>query len=607
MTEIAGKEDKSHLDPDDLVRGPSSVGGLSFSPYGKALAFSWTKDGNSQIHISSLSRFRPTQLTNGQGTCSSPAWSPDGRLIAFFESGEGNCIRTVDPADGTCRTLIDLATGSCGDLTWSPDGSHLAFSSSMDGSSDIFAIRADGSGLSRLTSGPEQDSLPMWSPDSSRILFVSDLPGAEREREVRIIHRDGSGLHSVGLFRSASWSPDGKSLAVTSREPFHTRIGSIDLDTGLVAWFSGHEQWMWNPVCSPDGKKLACVSNKGGNSRIALYDLDTGRFSIRGPKSGICGPPEFSPDGKAVVFSHRGPKEPDGLWLLDLSSGRSRQLLDCLPDFKDRRLLAEPEETHYRSFDGLEIPAFLYRPSRLERGSPPPAVVWLHGGPNFQFFNMWHPMIQLLQSNGYVVMAPNFRGSIGYGQEFCDLKKGDWAGGDLKDVVAAADWLESTGLADGSRIALIGGSYGGYLMLMTLAKAPGRWAAGIDLFGFVNLETFYRNALDYVQLMIRSQIGTPEENSTFFRERSPINNCDTIAVPLLILHGANDRIVPLGESQQMADRLHSLGKACELKVLDGDHALHRTEGQIDYMKTILEFFDRHVGTNRPLGGSQIDS
>jgi dipeptidyl aminopeptidase/acylaminoacyl peptidase len=595
MTEIAGKEDKSHLDPDDLVRGPSSVGGFSFSPDGKAITFSWTKDGSSQIHIASLSRFRPRLLTYGQEACSSPSWSPDGKLIAFFESGEGCRIRTVDPADGTCRTLIDLATGSCSDLTWSPDGNHLAFSSSMEGSSDIFTIRADGSGLNRLTSGPEQDSSSVWSPDSSRILFVSDLPGAERDREVRIIHRDGFGLRSVGLFRSASWSPDGKQMVVTSGEPFHTKAGSIDVDTEQVAWFSMDDQWMWNPVCSPDGKKLACVSSKGGNSRIALYDLDTGRFSIRGPKSGICGPPEFSPDGNAVVFSHRGPKEPDGLWLLNLCSGRSRQLLDCLPDSINRQLLSVPEETHYTSFDGLEIPAFLYKPARLDRGSPPPAVVWLHGGPNFQFFNMWHPMIQLLQSNGYLVMAPNFRGSIGYGPEFCDMKKGDWAGGDLKDVVAAADWLESTGLADGSRIALIGGSYGGYLMLMTLAKAPGRWAAGIDLFGFVNLETFYRNALDYVQLMVRSQIGTPEENSTFYRERSPINNCDTIAAPLLILHGSEDEVVPLSESKQMADRLHSLGKTCELKVLDGDHALHRTEGQIDYMKTILEFLDRYVG------------
>jgi dipeptidyl aminopeptidase/acylaminoacyl peptidase len=269
--------------------------------------------------------------------------------------------------------------------------------------------------------------------------------------------------------------------------------------------------------------------------------------------------------------------------------------LDCLPDSIDRRLLAEPEETHYTSFDGLEIPAFLYRPARLDRGSPPPAVVWLHGGPNFQFFNMWHPMIQLLQSKGYVVMAPNFRGSIGYGNEFCDLKKGDWAGGDLKDVVAAADWLEATGQTDGSRIALVGGSYGGYLMLMALAKAPGRWAAGVDLFGFVNLETFYRNAMDHVQLMVRNQIGTPEENPTLYRERSPINNCSSITAPLLILHGANDAVVPLSESEQIADRLHSLGRICELKVFDGrDHRFQGASCQVEYMRIISEFLDRHI-------------
>ncbi len=599
MPETKGNEGNPFLDPEDLVRGPGSIGGFSFSPDGRAIAFSWRKAGSSQIHVSSLRRFKPRQLTDCQGSCSVPAWSPAGGAIAFVESGEGCCIRISDPADGTCRKLIDFPEGSCDDLAWSPDGSLLAFSLSSAGTSGIHTIRSDGSGLNRLTSGTGRDSSPEWSTDGSRLLFQSDLPGAERDREVRIVNRDGTGFRPVGLFRSASWAPCGRKLFVTSREPFHTKIGSIDFETGQVAWFSGDDQWMSNPVSSPDGRKLACVSFKGGNSRISIFDVDAEQFTFMGPKSGNCGSPAISPDGGAVVFTHCGPEEPDGLWLLDLSSRRSRQLLDCLPDSIDRRLLTIPEEVRYTSFDGLEIPAFLYRPSGPDRGSLPPAVVWLHGGPNFQFFNMWHPMIQLMQSHGYLVMAPNFRGSIGYGNEFCDLKKGDWAGGDLKDVVAAAYWLEATGQADGSRIALVGGSYGGYLMLMALEKAPGRWAAGVDLFGFVNLETFYRNARDYVQLMIRTQIGTPEDNSVFYSERSPINNCDGITSPLLIIHGADDAVVPVSESEQIVDRLHGLGKTCELKVYDGqDHRFHSASGQIDYMRTISEFLDRHIASGR---------
>lgn len=335
MQELAEETRESRLDLEALVCGPSSVGGFSFSPDGRTLAFSWTKEGGSQIHVARLSRFVPRQLTDSPGACGSPSWSPDGMLIAFSESGDGCRIRTIDPRNGTCRTLLDLAGDSCSDLAWSPDGSH----------------------------------------------------------------------------------------------------------------------------------------------------------------------------------------------------------------------------------------------------------------------NAWSPLIQLLQNRGFLVMAPNFRGSIGYGREFCDLKKGDWAGGDLKDVVAAADWLESAGLADGSRIALLGGSYGGYLTLMTLAGSQRKWAAGVDLFGFVNLVTFYDNAPDYVRLMIAGQIGTPAENSDFFRDRSPINNCDAFAAPLLILHGAGDRVVPVSESRQMAERLRSLGKTCELKELGGDHSIHGTRGQIEYMKATLEFLDRHV--NRP--------
>ncbi|NOQ23691.1 MAG: prolyl oligopeptidase family serine peptidase [Candidatus Aegiribacteria sp.] len=191
--------------------------------------------------------------------------------------------------------------------------------------------------------------------------------------------------------------------------------------------------------------------------------------------------------------------------------------------------------------------------------------------------------------------GPDFRGSTGYGEEFEKRSIGDWGGGDLRDVIAAADYLESTGQVDPDRIALLGGSYGGYLMLMAMARAPERWAAGVNLFGFVDLETFYSSAKGWMQKWIEDQIGSPEENPEFYHCRSPITHCAEIKAPLLMLQGAKDECVPLSQAEQLKDRMKSNGRECRLKVYkDEDHFFQKEATQIDVMRTVLEFLDRYA-------------
>lgn len=194
-----------------------------------------------------------------------------------------------------------------------------------------------------------------------------------------------------------------------------------------------------------------------------------------------------------------------------------------------------------------------------------------------------------------MVLAPDFRGSTGYGKEFEERSIGDWGGGDMEDVIAAAEWLKTTGQADPDSIALLGGSYGGYLMLMAMARAPGLWAAGVNLFGFIDLKTFHSSTSGWVREWLENQIGNPEENPEFYRDRSPMTHCSEITAPLLILHGAKDERVPLSQAKRLRDQMERNGKECSLEIYkDEDHYFSENSTQIEIMKTILCFLDKHA-------------
>ena len=593
--------DSHLLIPGELVGEVSTIGGFSLSPDGSLVTFSRQTTGDSQIYISPFNDFKPEILTSGNGFKYSPRWSPDGQEIAYLQYRDGDgCynIYIISPSGGSCRKVTDLPKGAFRGLEWSPDGRHLAFSSNCRNSFNIYTVQADGSDLLRLTSGSETDLSPQWSPDGDHLLFVSFAYNNPRCSEIRMINRDGSGLRSIGpsggISTGGCWSPDGTRIAFTSDATGDFNIGIVDVKTGELSWVTREDNGVWASAWSPDGKSMACQMNRNGSYQIIIIDLETGRTRMVGPREGLSSSVKFTPDGAAIVFTHEGPRNPDELCHLSLESSELSLLTNGLPDTIDRQRLVAPEEISYSSFDGLEIPSLIFRPFNTDSDVLPPAVVWVHGGPNYQFFNKWNPSVQLLVSHGYLVMAPDFRGSMGYGRKYRDLSIGDWGGGDLKDVIAAADYLESTGQADGSRIALWGGSYGGYLMLMALAKAPDRWAACVNFFGFVDLETFYRSSQGILKY-VKGQIGTPEENHVFYHERSPITHCEKITAPLLFFQGADDTRVPLSQAKQLMSVLESHNKLCELIVYEGEgHGFQKRDNQIDSLRRGVDFLNRHV-------------
>ncbi len=231
----------------------------------------------------------------------------------------------------------------------------------------------------------------------------------------------------------------------------------------------------------------------------------------------------------------------------------------------------------------------------MQRNGQNAAIVWVHGGPAYQSFNAFSPLLQHLVNQGYMVIAPNYRGSTGYGQDFQKANLFDMGGGDLHDVIAAADFIKQSGFLDPGKVALMGRSYGGYLTMMGVTKAPNVWAAGVAIVPFVNWFTEIQNEDPVLREGDLATMGDPEKNRDFYRDRSPIFFVDQIAAPLMLLAGGNDPRCPHSEAQQVADAIKKKGGTAEYKVYEDEgHAFARVENNIDAYKRVSGFLKAHV-------------
>jgi dipeptidyl aminopeptidase/acylaminoacyl peptidase len=260
--------------------------------------------------------------------------------------------------------------------------------------------------------------------------------------------------------------------------------------------------------------------------------------------------------------------------------------------------LAATQLVSYPTFDGREIPAWLYRP---EGNGPSPAVLSIHGGPDAQERPWYVPLYQYLVSRGIAVLATNIRGSTGYGKSYQKLVHHDWGGGDLKDMEHAALWLREQEWVDADRIGVFGGSYGGFATLSCVTRLPDYWAAAAEVVGPSNLVTFSKAVPASWQRMIAEWVGNPETEADFLMERSPIAYVENVRTPLLVLQGANDPRVVKPESDQMVERLRELGRTVEYIVFDDEgHGFTKRRNQERAFRCIADWLKRFlVGDQAP--------
>jgi len=403
------------------------------------------------------------------------------------------------------------------------------------------------------------------------------------------------------LYSANDFSPDGTALLITSDAANgYQNAGLLKIATKKIHWLTQEKWQVSGRNFSPDGKSAVLVVDVDGDTDIYRYDLVSGRHTSMPLSKGVnySGGAEsaFSHDGTKLLYYHNGPNAPNDAWVYHMATGKSTQVTHSLMAGIPATHFVEPFLVHYPSRDGKwTISALLYIPRNMQRNGQNAAIVYIHGGPASQSVNSFNRFIQHIVNQGYMVIAPNYRGSTGYGKEFQQANLFDMGGGDLQDVLTSTDFLMATGYPDKKKLVVMGGSYGGYLSMMAVTKAPELWAAGVPIVPFVNWFTEIQNEDPILQQSDRATMGDPEKKPDFFRERSPFFFVDKIKAPLLLLAGAHDPRCPPEETTQVIDAVKKQGGVAEAKIYENEgHGFSKVENQIDAYQRVTNFLKAHV-------------
>ena len=592
------------------------VGGSTWSPDGKTVAFVSNLSGRNNLWLVPSEGGWPMQLTVSDQRQTSPTWSPDGKWIAYMSDYDGDeqwDIFLVSPKTGQVVNLTNTREVAEESPTWSHDGRYLAYMVKPKTSSvfeiDVYdTLMREVKHLTRGTAKDRMNVAPIWSADGEFIVYTQEQSKGT-DSNIFLVEVDVASAQSTLLtphdgeqtYSANDVSPDSKSVLITSNAgDGYDNVGLLEIASQKIRWLTNDKWEVAGENFSPDGKFLTYTANVDGNTDIYLFDIASGKArALSLPKgvnhaAGRASP--FSRDGSRLLYYHTGPTAPGDLGVYSLADGKSLRLTYSLVGGVRSEDMVEPYLVHYPSKDGKwTISAFVYVPYNLPRNGEHPAIVYVHGGPTAQTMNTFNRFIQYMANQGYIVIAPNYRGSTGYGREFRQANLFDMGGGDLQDVLAAADWIKQTGYVDPKKLILMGGSYGGYMTMMGVTKAPEVWAAGVPIVPFVNWFTEIQNEDPVLQQSDIATMGDLVKNKALYEDRSPINFVDRIKAPLYLLAGGNDPRCPKEEAQQVVDSVKKRGGVVEYKVYENEgHGFARVENQIDAYKRVADFLKAHV-------------
>jgi dipeptidyl aminopeptidase/acylaminoacyl peptidase len=388
-------------------------------------------------------------------------------------------------------------------------------------------------------------------------------------------------------------------LLTSNQKGGYHNVAQLDVASRKLTWVTDIK-WEANAGdYSPDGKWFTYTINADGRSDAYLADAVTMHAEKIPAGEGLNefpgNPDSFSPQGDRLLLSHQSSVQPADYWVYDLAGRSSKQLTHSALASLTSAPVTPSQIVHYKSFDGKMISALMWTPFNLKRDGSNPALVLPHGGPTGQTTDFWSPRIAAFVSRGYICIAPNVRGSTGYGMDFQKANFQDLGGGDLQDEVYAAQFLQATGYVDAKKIGITGGSYGGFMTLIALSKTPEVWAAGVELFGIINWMTMLKHSDPLLQEYEKSLLGDPVKDRKVYEASSPITYIHKVKAPLLVLQGNNDPRVPKEEAEQVVELLKKDGKTVDSHYYpDEGHGFAKRENQIDSIRRTLAWFDKYL-------------
>lgn len=582
------------------VRGQS---GAAVSPGGDRIAYLEAVTGMAQAWVADRPMGRPAQATHFADRATGVRWTPAGdRLLVSGDVGgdERDDLLLVRP-DGS-RPLV-LARGAEGRNQaggFTPDGTGLVFASTRrDPRFFDLRIADTATGESRvLLESDHMNEAGEVSPDGTQAIALRHFGSFEQELAV-VDLATGERTRLLAdappaRYQDPCWSADGKSIFVlTDLRHDRLRIVRVPLDGGrLDTWRSYDEEDIESLACSRKTGWMAWTVNDRGASRLEAWREGMGlapRVLLAGGVAGS--PPAFAEDAPVLVVGWGSASRPASLLRFDLGKADpvAEEMTRCDLGGLDPASLVEPAERRFPSFDGLEISGFLYRP----RTATDSCVVLVHGGPEGQYRPSFDPTVQLLVARGHAVFCPNVRGSTGYGRAFAALDDGRKRMDSVADLGAVHDHVVAEGIARKDRVAVMGGSYGGFMVLAALTHQPERWAAGVDIVGIAHLGTFLRNTGAYRQRHRAAEYGDPVADAAFFEETAPLNRADRIRAPLFVIQGRNDPRVPMSEADRIVAAARRNGVEVEYLLYDDEgHGLAKLKNRLEAYAKAAAFLDR---------------
>ncbi len=563
---------------EQLTFYPEPVAGIDAAPAAADLdGFVFGKDigGNEawQLHWFDLGTRAVRLLTDGKSRNQGALFSHDGRRFAYSSTarnGTDTDVWVMDFPSGQARPLVTEG-GTWSARDFAPDGTRML--------------------VSRYVSASESHPGEV------------DLSTGELE----LFPVEG-GTAAFGDFR---YAPDGRSVYYVSDEPVDGRSGEFmtlrhhDPDTGALTVLSGDIPWdVEGFEISDDGRHLAFVTNEDGIARLHVRRLP-GHEPVELPELpvGVMGGLGFSPDGNRLALTINTATSPSDVYVIDLASRGLARWTRSEVGGLDPASFVAPTLVRYPTFDQVDgtartIPAFYYRPANVPAGTKLPVVINIHGGPEGQALPTFNPTAQFLANElGVAMLVPNVRGSAGYGKTYLSLDNAEKREDSVRDIGALLDWIERQPELDVDRVGVYGGSYGGYMVLASMATYPERIRAGVDIVGISHFGTFLQNTEDYRRDLRRAEYGDERkpEIAQLFERISPLNNADRITAPLFVAQGKNDPRVPYTEAEQIVAATRSNGQPVwYLLFNDEGHGFRKKSNSDHFTAATMLFWQEHL-------------